>query len=162
MRDLAALLRRELERLEAELAADPRAQKAQKIRELLAIYSNPHQIPSPDHSGTPSVHHLALESVKAKQPRFKRLRSAILRLRRAKGTAAVARSRLIAISQSNHWTNASPVWHQLQRDAMGSPLSYDNVLSPHASLPSVILGPERSEALLVNAQSKGPEVLSSR
>jgi hypothetical protein len=160
MHNLAALLRSELESLEAELAADPRAQKAQKIRELLTIYSSPHPIQSPDHSATRLDRYLALETVKAKQPRFKRLRS-ILRLKRPEGTAAVARSRLIAISQSNHWTNASPAWLQLPKDAMGRPLSYDNILSPHMTSLSVVSSPERS-APLPDTQDKRTKVLSLR
>ena len=131
MNDLAALLHAELERLEAEIAADPRAQKAQKIRELLAIYSSPRPVLPSNHSDAERERNLAIEIVQARPPRFKRLRSAIFRLKRSKGTASVARSRLIAISQSNHWTNALPVWQQLQQDAMGRPLSYNNVISPY-------------------------------
>ena len=136
MRDLGPILRKELERLEAELAADPRTKKAQKIRELLEIYSSPHPIPAPDRSDNKLGRYLTLEATKAKQPRFRRLRS-ILRLKLPEGTAAVARSRLIAISQSNHWTNASSAWLQLPKDAMGRSLSYDHGLS--ASLVSALV-----------------------
>lgn len=161
MRDLAALLRSELESLEAELAADPRAQKAQKIRELLAIYSTPHPIPLSDHSATQSKGDRPPRIAKAKRPRFDRLRS-ILGLKRPEGTAAVARARLIAISQSNHWTNASPAWLQLPRDAMGRPLSYDNVLAPRTTSPTVISNVERPGGPPNNVQDKGAGVLSLR
>jgi hypothetical protein len=161
MRDLGPILRKELERLEAELAADPRTKKAQKIRELLEIYSSPHPIPAADRSDTKLGRYLALEATKAKQPRFKRLRS-ILGLKQPEGTAAVARSRLIAISQSNHWTNASPAWLQLPKDAMGRSLSYDHGLSPTMASAIVQVSPERPEAQRRSVLDSDAKVLSLR
>jgi hypothetical protein len=132
MRDIAALLRRELENLEIELAADPRVRKAQKIRELLAIYSNSPAISAADPPGAGPELHRVVPIREGGKPRLKWLREA-LRLKRPEGSAAIARSRLIAISQSNNWTNASPAWFQLPRDATGRPLIYGSEASPSAS-----------------------------
>jgi hypothetical protein len=138
MRDVAALLRRELENLEAELAADPRAQKAQKIRELLALYANSGSIATADLVDTGLKIAPSVATAKGGKSRINWLRSLVLGRKHPQGSATIARSRLIAISQSNHWTNATPAWLQLQRDATGRPLTYDGEWSRSATSLSVI------------------------
>ena len=138
MREVAALLRRELENLEAEIAADPRVQKARKIRELLALYSNSGSIATPDLIDTGLKIGSSAAIANDRKPRNKWLRLLMLRRNRPQGSGAIARSRLIAISQSNHWTNASPAWLQLQMDASGRPLVCDGEWSPTATSQAVI------------------------
>jgi len=130
MRDFAAILRRELELLEAQIAADPRLRKVQKLRELLAIYEEGDSAAA-DGGATASPGRLAaLPAPPGERARPRGLRWIFRRLMRPAGSATVARSRLVAISQSNHWANASPAWLQLQKDASGRPLSYENVFGP--------------------------------
>lgn len=118
MRDVVAFLSRELEKLEAELAADPRFRKAQKIRELLALYS----AGTIEAGDTGNVTSLSLGRRTERKPRRTWLRLMVRRSKEPEGSAATARSRLIAISQPSHWSGAVPAWSQLTRDAMGRPL----------------------------------------
>ena len=154
MRDIAALLRRELENLEAELAADPRAKKAQKIRELLGLYANSGSIATADLVDTGLKIDSSGATAKGGKPRIKWLRSLVLRRKHPKGSAIIARSRLIAISQSNHWTNASPTWLQLQRDATGRPLVYDGEWSRSATSQPVIPSSSQPESSSTGVQQE--------
>lgn len=138
MRDLAAILRGELKRLEAELAQDPRWRKAEKIRELLAMYQD---------SRHASVHALAaamprrpgaVPALVKKNPQFKRILLALQIFRRAKSTAVVARARLVEMARTNHWPNASSTWLQLQTDPT---LSHETALPTQPSVQTATLVP---------------------
>jgi len=133
MRDIVAFLSRELGKLEAELAADPRFQKAQKIRELLALYSTGTTGAGDRHNITS----LPLAGANERKPKRKWLRLIVHRSK-PEGSAATARSRLIAISQSNHWAATGPAWSQLTKDTMGRSLGVADRDS--ANLPSVSIG----------------------
>jgi hypothetical protein len=165
MRDLVVALRGELKSLEAELAADPRLHKAQKIRELLALYGEPSQAPELGQTVLLSHRYAAVPALAGRRAKVNWLRSTILNFRRKSGSAAIARSRLIAMAQTNNWQNTSPAWLQLQMDATGRLLSYDNVLPPGSSAPSAVALtshlPEEGSAT-VNARNGGSAVLGSR
>jgi hypothetical protein len=123
MRDLAVFLRRELESLEAQLATDPRLQKAQKIRELLAMYGDTSHATAPTIS---SLHSLAAGALARKPSKADQIRFAIQSFMRPKGSAVLARTRLMSMAETNNWPKAAPAAIQLQKDATG-PLSSENI-----------------------------------
>ena len=107
-RNLRAILRGELARLEAELAADPRSQKAQKIRELLVMYGDPCHVPEASSASSAPKRPIAVAAIEGRPARVNLIRSAIQRFMRSKGTAAAARARLVAMA-TNDWPNSSPI-----------------------------------------------------
>jgi hypothetical protein len=143
MRDFATSLRRELKLLEDQIAADPRLTKAQKIRELLAIYEEAGGAAASDRSGGLPVRHVVTLPAKlVGRPKARGIRSVIVRFMRQGDSATIARSRLVAMAQSNYWPNASPAWLQLQKDAIGRPLSYDNVIGVSQVVAAALPGPQ--------------------
>jgi hypothetical protein len=138
MRDFAASLRRELKLLEDQIAADPRLRKAQKIRELLSIYEEAGDAAASDRSGGLPGRRAAVPALLVERPQARGIRSIIQHFVRRSDSATIARSRLAAMAKSNYWPNASPAWLQLQTDASGRPLSYENVFEPGQVVASAI------------------------
>jgi hypothetical protein len=136
MRNLAAILRSELKSLEAELAADPRSLKAQKIRELLAMYGDSCHAPT----GLPTTkilaHSVAVPTVRNRPSKAEQIRFAIQNFMRPKGSAIVARSRLVEMAEASHWSDAAPVAIQLQKDSTRNPLSREDDLPPSSDGPT--------------------------
>jgi len=156
MRDFVASLRRELKVLEDQIAADPRLRKAQKIRELLTIYEEAGDAAGSDRSGGSPGGRAALPALLVGRPKVRGIRSAIQHFMRRQDSASIARSRLVAMVQSNHWPNASPAWLQLQTDANGCPLTYENVFEPGRIVAAAI--PARQTASPANGHpSREPE-----
>jgi hypothetical protein len=139
MRDFAASLRRELKLLEDQIAADPRLRKAQKIRELLTIYEEADDAAGADRSPGLPRGRAALPAPLVERSKARGIWPAIRHFMRRPGSATIARSRLVAMTQSNYWANASPAWLQLQTDANGRPLTYQNVFEPGRTGAAVIL-----------------------
>jgi hypothetical protein len=142
MRDFATSLRRELKVLEDQIAADPRLRKAQKIRELLAIYEEAGDAAASDQSGGLPGRLVALPAKLVGRPKARGIRSVIVRFMRQGDSATIARSRLAAMARSNYWPNASPAWLQLQQDASGCPLSYDHVFGAGQMVATAIPVPQ--------------------
>jgi hypothetical protein len=164
MRDFAGSLRRELKLLEDQIAADPRLRKAQKIRELLAIYEEADDAAASDRSGGLPIRHAVLPALPVERTKTRGIRSAIQNFMRRADTATVARSRLVALAQSNHWPNASPAWLQLQTDASGRPLSYENVFAPGQIVTAAIPVPRMAPPAnghLSGEQEGSPAIVSA-
>jgi len=135
MRDLAAILRGELESLEAELAADPRFQKAQKIRELLVMYGHARNTPvsaATDIAGPRSV---VVAAVANRPRKIAQIRSAIRNFMWPRGSAVVARSRLLGMTETNNWHNTEPASVQPPKDSLVQPLSGQDALPPGSGGP---------------------------
>jgi hypothetical protein len=134
MRDLSAILRGELEALEAELAVDPRSRMAAKIRELLAMYEDlPHTSDSGPAGSTP--HNLATAPAVIREGRkVNRIRWAIQIFLRPRGSATIAHSRLVEMAKTNRRPNASSAWLQVQTAPMGD-------ASPCGNVPSTLSAP---------------------
>lgn len=132
MRDLAAVLRSELKRLEAELAADPRLQKAQKIRELLMMYGEPCHTPAVLTAANSS----ALQGIVGRRGKVDQIRFVIKTFMRSKGSATLARSRLVEMAQTNHWPSTAKVSIRLDNGSPGRPLHPEKVLPPSLDAPS--------------------------
>jgi hypothetical protein len=115
MADLVSALRDELARLEAELAADPRAQKADKIRELLGLYVEAPNARGPHSSGSVSELVIAVPAIPSASAKLTRFCASVMRFLRPEGTAAVARSRLVDMAKTN-WPHASPAWAQIDQN----------------------------------------------
>jgi len=136
MRDLAAILRSELKSLEAALAADPRSQKAQKIRELLAMYGDSRHAPVGLPTAEVLTHSVAVPAVLNRLSKADQIRFAIQNFMRPKGSAIVARSRLVEMAEARHWSDAAPGAIQLQKDSTQNPLSREEVLPPSSAGPT--------------------------
>jgi hypothetical protein len=115
MPDLVSALRDELARLEAELAADPRAQKAEKIRELLGLYGPAPNARGPHPNGSVSDLVIAVPAIQSPPAKIAQFCASVMRFLRPEGTAAVARSRLVDMAKTNNWPHASPVWAQIDQ-----------------------------------------------
>jgi len=138
MRDLASILREELESLEAELAADPRFHKSQKIRELLEMYEGARYTLAIGATAERRITAAALSKTRSVR---NRLLSALASLIRPGGTATLARARLREMAQTKHGSNDPTKWLQKQMDPTGNPMSAKNVLavSPNTPSASVII-----------------------
>src|SRR5882672_4172539 len=136
MRDLATVLQTELQAVEAELAADPRFRKAVKIRELLEICGAP---PGPGPIGMLSECDMNPLAVTKKDLRIHRIWLAIQMFIRPKGTATLARARLMEVAQSDHLPNPTSAWLHRQSGRAGHPTSREKVqLSPLSSVTTEI------------------------
>ena len=113
MRDFAVVLRSELESLEAALAADPRTKKAQKIRELLAMYGDARYAPTCLLDTASATHSAIVPAVRPSKGEL--ILYAIQSFMRPRGSATLARMRLAEMAKTNHWPNAVQAPIQLQK-----------------------------------------------
>lgn len=127
MGNLSAVLRAELEALEAELAEDPRVRKAAAIRELLTIYETAPAVRDRASPGPATVSQIG-PPIQAKKRTlgFHRIRSTIQIIIGRKRTADEARARLVDMAR-NGWPNPSSAW--LDRQA-SSAQPRDKMLQP--------------------------------
>ena len=130
MRDFAVVLRSELESLEAALAADPRTKKAQRIRELLAMYGDARYSPTCLLDTSSATHSEIVPAVRASKGEL--ILYAIQSFMRPRGSATLARMRLAQMAATNHWPNALQAPVQL-REASSS----DGLISTPAPVSAV-------------------------
>ena len=117
MPELVSVLRDELAKLDAELSADPRSLKAQKIRELLKLYGEVPNKGGPHSPETLADRVVAVPAIAPPPGKFVQFCGSIRKLVRPEGTAAIARSRLTGMASANNWSRAAPVWVQIEQES---------------------------------------------
>lgn len=134
MRDLVIALQTELQAVEAELVADPRFQKAAKIRELLEIYGT---LPASSPISLLPKYDLIPLPRKEKGSGARRIGAAIGLFFARKGTAARARVRLMEVARSDHLANPSSAWLHRQSSSSGHATHESDQLPPLSAVPEI-------------------------